>query len=110
MGHPVNMAVLAVLALLALILVCICLLYYGAPPTLLSGGAETLYCHDGDIMACAVGPCNGLASCIGGVWSGCRWERVCMPGSTKICQDQLCPSGIRECNQCGTGYGPCRAP
>lgn len=104
------MTVIAVLAVLVLILAYTAVLYYGSQPQLVSQGTGNRYCHDGDVMACAVGECSGSATCVDGVWGGCRWERVCLPGTTQICTDQLCPSGVKECNQCGTGYGPCGAP
>jgi hypothetical protein len=66
-------------------------------------------CRDGQTQYCSLGNCSGLSTCIGGAWSGCRWEQVCTPGSTATCLKSSCPYALKVCNECGTGYGPCLA-
>jgi hypothetical protein len=67
-------------------------------------------CRDGLTKYCTAGNCSGISVCVGGMWGGCRWEQSCTPGSTIPCLSQSCPYAVKECNGCGTGYGPCRQP
>ncbi len=66
-------------------------------------------CTDGLTQYCRVGNCSGTSTCVGGIWGGCKWERVCVPGSKATCLKSSCPYALKECNECGTGYGPCLA-
>ena len=67
-------------------------------------------CEDGQTKPCDSGNCSGTALCIDGTWSGCRWAQVCVPGSSEVCLTQNCPYGVKKCNSCGTGFGPCGSP
>ncbi|MDD5171811.1 MAG: hypothetical protein PHF60_02130 [Candidatus ainarchaeum sp.] len=110
-SKPTNLAVLAVLVFLVLVLALIFLTYYGPVPIFTSQGTgEPSSCVHGDTKPCLVGPCDGTVICINGIWSGCRWEEICVPGSRTACTQFSCPYGMKECNECGTGYGPCIAP
>ncbi|MFH0884841.1 MAG: hypothetical protein V1861_03970 [Candidatus Micrarchaeota archaeon] len=64
-------------------------------------------CKDGQTQYCKLGNCSGFSMCTGGVWGGCRWERICSPGSMATCLENNCPYALKECNECGSGYGPC---
>ncbi len=64
-------------------------------------------CKDGQTQYCSLGNCSGFSTCVGGVWSGCRWERLCTPGSKATCLKSNCPYALKVCNECGTGYGTC---
>lgn len=64
-------------------------------------------CKDGLTQYCTVGNCSGLSTCAGNAWGGCKWERVCTPGSKVPCLKNNCPYALKECNECGTGYGSC---
>ncbi len=103
---------------LLLLLALAALLAYG----LLSGGSPAAIgpsspgapsaqapCIDGQTQYCRLGNCSGISACIGGAWTGCRWERVCEPGSRVPCLKNNCPYALKECDECGTGYGPCMA-
>ena len=67
-------------------------------------------CVSGTTKYCAVGSCSGVSTCVGGVWGGCRWETRCTPGSRASCLDGGCSYAVKECNECGTGYGACFNP
>jgi hypothetical protein len=75
-----------------------------APP---SGPLAPAACAEDQSRQCFVGNCSGVSTCINGAWSGCRWERVCTPGSRSTCLKDGCAYAVKECNGCGTGYGPC---
>ncbi|MEW6036121.1 MAG: hypothetical protein AB1529_05900 [Candidatus Micrarchaeota archaeon] len=64
-------------------------------------------CRDGQTQYCSSGGCSGASTCIGGVWSGCKWEQVCTPGSRVPCTKEGCFYAVRECNACGSAWGPC---
>ena len=64
-------------------------------------------CVEGQTKGCTVGPCDGLSTCLNGRWGPCRWETVCTPGTEAPCTQNGCAYAYKECNECGTGYGPC---
>ncbi len=66
-------------------------------------------CESGEARACAVGNCTGISVCVEGTWGGCKWQQSCQPGGKETCLSESCPYGFRECNECGTGFGPCKA-
>ncbi len=70
--------------------------------------AERL-CSEGQIRNCTVGGCTGVSTCASGRWGGCKWEMVCTPGIRAPCLNNSCVYAYKECNECGTGYGPCEA-
>lgn len=107
-----NPLPLALLALLALALAAILFLFYnpaGAQPQQ-NESALQAGCTDGQTKACSVGECGGTSTCVNGRWWVCRWETVCTPGSRIPCLNGGCAYAVRECNSCGTGYGPCFGP
>ena len=65
-------------------------------------------CQENITRTCQVGNCTGLSLCRGGKWGACKLEFVCEPGSRVSCSDVGCVYGFRECDECGSGYGPCR--
>lgn len=65
-------------------------------------------CEDGTIKSCSVGNCTGKSACSGGSWGACKLNLVCEPGSRISCSEVGCVYGFRECDECGSGYGPCR--
>lgn len=77
---------------------------YAGPEPEPAGGPQ---CTEGQIKACSLGNCSGTSLCVGGSWGGCRWERICPPGSRLPCINNSCVYALKECNECGTGYGPC---
>lgn len=80
----------------------------GGPAQSQNGAAgPTGYCKDGQTQYCRLGNCSGESVCMGGAWGGCRWDRTCTPGTKATCLKNNCPYGLKECNECGTGYGPC---
>ncbi|NYZ73913.1 hypothetical protein H0O00_02110 [Candidatus Micrarchaeota archaeon] len=107
---PINIAVLAGFVLLALVLTLVFIAYYGGPSITGEEWSTSSLCTHGDTKPCTTGPCNGTAICINGIWSSCRWEKVCVPGTRLSCTKLSCFYAVRECNQCGTGYGPCVSP
>ena len=85
---------------------------FGFPETPSGGGAAPApstpqSCRDGQTQYCRLGNCSGVSVCSGGAWSGCRWDRICAPGSKATCLKSSCPYALKECDECGTGYGPC---
>jgi hypothetical protein len=72
-----------------------------------SASSASHACKDGQTQYCSLGNCSGLSTCSGGAWGGCNWERICAPGSKATCLKNSCPYALKECNPCGTGYGPC---
>jgi hypothetical protein len=82
-----------------------------SPPGPGSGNASApVLCKDGQTRACSAGSCGGVSTCVGGVWSGCKWPRVCVPGSKVSCIQNGCAYAFKECDECGSGYGPCIMP
>ncbi len=78
-----------------------------APTAAVTPHPDQPACKDGQTQYCTLGNCTGFSTCIGGYWGGCRWDRTCTPGSRTPCLKDNCPYAIKECNECGTGYGPC---
>jgi hypothetical protein len=64
-------------------------------------------CEDGEQKDCAIGECPGTSTCKNGVWGVCKWKKICEPGSVVACIEYGCAQGSKQCNECGTGYGPC---
>ena len=67
-------------------------------------------CSEGQTQACSLGSCSGQMRCINGVWSGCRWDTICTPGSRVPCLSNGCVYAVKECDSCGTGYTACFLP
>ncbi len=65
-------------------------------------------CEENGTKSCTVGNCTGISTCSGGNWGGCKLDLVCEPGSRIACSEVGCVYGFRECDECGSGYGPCR--
>jgi hypothetical protein len=65
-------------------------------------------CEENDTRSCSVGECTGISTCRNGGWGGCKLEMICQPGEKVACTEAGCAQGFKECNSCGTGYGPCR--
>jgi hypothetical protein len=80
---------------------------YSPPPAATTPSGTQPACKDGLTQYCKVGNCSGLSTCVGGAWGGCKWERVCTSGSKAPCLKNNCPYALKECNECGTGFGPC---
>jgi len=64
-------------------------------------------CHEGDTKQCTLESCSGFSTCHGGSWGVCRWKVVCAPYSKASCLNNSCVYGYKECDGCGSGYGPC---
>jgi len=69
---------------------------------------RALYCTDGERRACTAGSCSGISTCVGGSWGGCDWQKVCEPGSRELCIKDGCAYALKECDECGTSWGPCQ--
>jgi hypothetical protein len=65
-------------------------------------------CSENLTKSCSVGNCTGVSTCRGGNWGSCKLDLVCEPGSRISCSEVGCVYGFRECDECGSGYGPCR--
>lgn len=70
---------------------------------------EEQECGGGDVQECFVGNCSGTSTCVNGEWSVCNLDMVCTPGDRVPCVEGGCVNGYKECDECGTGYGPCIA-
>ena len=103
-----NPLVLIMILALAAILVYVLFFFPGSPGALppAQQPPPTL-CTEGQTQYCAIDSCSGTRTCVGGVWSGCRWQQVCTPGSRIPCLRQDCSYAVQTCNECGSGYGPC---
>jgi hypothetical protein len=103
-----------ILLLVALAIVLIYTLTWFAgitkPPVMLPDDQSKPPCIDGQKRTCTLAECTGIFTCIDGIWGGCKWAQVCVPHEREVCLSQSCPYGVRECNPCGTGFGPCKAP
>lgn len=64
-------------------------------------------CNEGQTKECMRGPCEGIQTCIDGVWNKCTVEVICTPGTSTPCVSNHCSSAYKICNDCGTGYGEC---
>jgi hypothetical protein len=106
---PISLAALAIAILIVLVI--LYLIPALQPGTAISHpgseGEQSSSCTDGQRRYCSAGDCSGVSVCVGGMWGGCRWDQVCTPGSAVPCISGSCPQGVKECNSCGTGYGPC---
>jgi hypothetical protein len=82
----------------------------------ISGGRVDLHyptkaaegCTENASRQCNIGNCSGSSLCHGGAWGVCKLKLVCEPGSRVSCSEAGCVYGFRECDECGSGYGPCR--
>ncbi len=102
--------IVPLLIIAALLLVIVYALFFAPTITIglhypVEGGQET--CTEGQTQSCRVGACTGISTCTGGSWGGCKWKTVCTPGTKAPCTLQGCAYAYKECNECGTGYGPC---
>ena len=69
---------------------------------------EEKICEEGETRSCTVDACAGLSKCVHGRWGVCKLDIVCVPGDRIPCvEGGPCACGYRECNDCGTAYGPC---
>ncbi|MFH0927175.1 MAG: hypothetical protein V1822_01205 [Candidatus Micrarchaeota archaeon] len=65
-------------------------------------------CDDGQQKSCSLtNGCSGTSVCDGGRWSECSTARVCRPGRVAPCPLDSCNFGIRECDECGSGWSEC---
>lgn len=97
---------LAVIAALFIILI-VSFLFIRPRPAELEYGEEEPLCIENQTKECLVGNCTGASTCTGGGWGPCRLELVCTPGETVPCLDGPCVCGYKECNECGSAFGPC---
>lgn len=67
-------------------------------------------CTDGQTAPCSIGECTGIKTCRGGMFGTCKWDIVCASGTRVSCLNNSCVYAYKECNSCGSGYGPCIAP
>jgi len=67
-------------------------------------------CLDGQAMSCTIGECSGIKTCQGGAFGTCKWDIVCASGTRISCLNNSCVYAYKECNSCGSGYGPCIVP
>ncbi len=76
----------------------------------ISLSVEKRECEDGFEQGCAAGNCNGTKTCRGGRWGNCVLQKkVCSPGQRRGCSIDSCNFGYSYCNECGSGFGPCKA-
>jgi hypothetical protein len=101
-----------VLFLLALLLAILCYIIYASyrPQVSIIDTPIEKICEDNQTHACTSGSCNGTSTCVDNSWSSCTWEKICVPGSRAMCIEDGCAYAVKECNECGTGYGPCGLP
>ena len=70
-------------------------------------------CAENSEMPCTLSNgCTGRQVCLNGEWIGCIAPvPACEPGAVQSCAFQdaggACSAGMRECNECGTGWGEC---
>ncbi|MCX8195236.1 MAG: hypothetical protein N3G22_03990 [Candidatus Micrarchaeota archaeon] len=65
-------------------------------------------CRENENRSCMVGRCPGFQTCQQGRLSPCILpQKVCVPGEKRGCTINACQFGKMECNECGTGFGPC---
>jgi len=71
--------------------------------------AKVKECEAGETRDCLTHDgCDGTQRCVDYEWTPCKKNRmVCRPGQRKACAYTPCKVGHKECNECGTGYGPC---
>jgi len=107
-----NPAPMIFAGILVLFLISMALIFYApAPPPQPAEKLPPPACMDGQTRSCTTGGCSGIATCKDGKWWGCRWNQTCRPGARAPClNDNGCSYAVKECNDCGTGYGPCMGP
>lgn len=67
-------------------------------------------CEGGESQACIVSGCGGSRQCLGGIWGQCVLpKKICKAGDRVGCSLDACSFGYATCNECGTGYSPCKA-
>ncbi len=103
-----NFALVSFFALLSAILIYTFFFATGGRADLQYPVEEAAVCKEGLTQHCMVGNCSGLSACRNGRWTACRWEMVCEPGSRASCIEGGCVKGYKECDECGTSYGPCK--
>ena len=64
-------------------------------------------CEEGESIPCEIDGCNGMRICENKLWSSCKLNTICEPGSKEFCYENSCVNGYKICNVCGTGYGDC---
>jgi len=64
-------------------------------------------CKEGESISCEIDGCNGIRVCENKLWSPCKLDTICEPGSKEFCYENSCVNGYKMCNVCGTGYGDC---
>ena len=67
-------------------------------------------CTPNTVETCIVGSCVGVRECTNeSNWGPCVVEHVCVPGDREPCTTIKggCINGVKTCNDCGTGWGPC---
>ncbi len=96
--------VLLVIGLLAVLSI---ILFPSSSPTEPPVSDAVPGCSEGQTRPCSAGSCTGIATCLDGIWTGCRWEKICIPGIKAPCIYGGCAYAYKECNECGTGYGEC---
>ncbi|MEM4554446.1 MAG: hypothetical protein QXT25_01180 [Candidatus Anstonellaceae archaeon] len=68
-------------------------------------------CQEGQVRNCTKDGCNGTQKCYRGRWGICVLPRkICNPKERIGCSYDGCRFGYSECNECGTGFGPCILP
>lgn len=102
------------LMILAVFVVLVLILFYflfvsSQPhqPTFVQIEEPEIECIDEERQDCIVDDCDGIKLCVGGKWSGCSIDRICIPGTTTPCSENSCIVGYQTCNECGTGYEEC---
>ncbi|MBD3210331.1 hypothetical protein GF318_03030 [Candidatus Micrarchaeota archaeon] len=98
---------LPLLFIFALVLVFLAALLMKPGMVELEYEAEYPACTEGATQHCCIGNCSGKSTCVNGKWGPCKLDIVCRPGETVPCLERGCVTGHKECNECGTAYGPC---
>lgn len=104
-----NLPILFLFLILVLLLIYSFTFLFSPKLEEVSNEVEKL-CEENQTRNCTLGSCVGTSTCTNDMWSPCRWEKICIPGSRAMCIENSCAKGVKECNECGTGYGPCTLP
>ncbi|MFH0737840.1 MAG: hypothetical protein V1827_04235 [Candidatus Micrarchaeota archaeon] len=106
MKNPLPLAFLSILIIILSYI--LYLAFFPQEVDVIGDSHRALYCTDGEKRACTIGACSGISACSGGAWGGCSWERICEPGSRELCIQDGCAYALKECDGCGTSWGPCQ--
>jgi len=99
--------VLAFVAVIAFVFITTNVFGNNSNPTSNNIPSSPASCAEGQTKPCSLETCTGYSSCHNGLWGACRWQLVCSPYTKTPCLNNSCVYGYKECDGCGSGYGPC---